>query len=133
MEGIGFELYHSLKQMEKRAGIRVEEIYVGGGGARSSVACQILSDLFGLPVKRTQTHEVSAVGAAMAAFLAQGVFRDYDEAIHSMVHEGDVFRPDSDRHKIYGQLYSGVYARLYARLEPLYRRISQITKRSDAL
>lgn len=133
LEGIAFELYDSLKRMEKRAGIRVEEIYVGGGGARSNVACQILSDLFGLPVKRTQTHEVSAVGAAMAAFLAQGLFRDYDEAIRAMVHEGDVFRPDPAGHKIYAQLYSGVYARLYPRMEPLYRRISQITKRSDAL
>lgn len=133
MEGIGFELYHSLKRMEKRAGIRVEEIYVGGGGARSNVACQILSDLFGLPVKRTQTHEVSAVGAAMAAFLAQGVFHDYDEAIRAMVHEGDVFRPDPDRHKLYAQMYRSVYARLYPRLEPLYRRISEITKRSDVL
>lgn len=133
LEGIGFELYHSLKRMEKRAGIRVEEVYVGGGGARSSVACQILSDLFGLPVKRTQTHEVSAMGAAMAAFLAQGVFHDYDEAIRCMVHEGDVFRPDPARHKVYTQLYHDVYARLYPRLEPLYRRISQITKRSDVL
>ena len=69
----------------------------------------------------------------MAAFLAQGVFHDYDEAIRGMVHEGDVFRPDPDRHKIYVQLYSGVYARLYPRLEPLYRRISEITKRSDVL
>lgn len=133
LEGIAFELYDSLKRMEKRAGIRVEEIYVGGGGARSNVACQILSDLFGLPVKRTQTHEVSAVGAAMAAFLAQGIFHDYDEAIRSMVHEGDAFHPDPDRHKLYAQLYRGVYARLYPRLEPLYRRISEITKRSDVL
>lgn len=133
LEGIGFELYHSLKRMEKRAGVRIEEIYVGGGGARSGVACQILSDMFGLPVKRTQTHEVSAVGAAMVAFLAQGVFRDYDEAIRAMVHEGDVFHPDPARHKTYAQLSSGVYARLYPRLEPLYRRISQMTKRSDAL
>lgn len=133
LEGIAFELCHSLKRMEKRAGIRVEEIYVGGGGARSDVACQILSDLFGLPVKRTQTHEVSAIGAAMAAFLAQGVFHDYDEAIRCMVHEGDVFRPDPARHKVYAQLYHDVYTRLYPRLEPLYRRISQITKRSDVL
>ena len=133
LEGIAFELYHSLRQMEKRAGIKVKELYVGGGGARSNVVCQILSDLFGLPVKRTQTHEVSAVGAAMSAFLAQGVFGSYDEAIRAMVHQGDVFRPDPEKHKLYGQLYSGVYARLYTRLEPLYRRISQITKRSDAL
>ena len=133
LEGIAFELCHSLKRMEKRAGVRIEEIYVGGGGARSGVACQILSDLFGLPVKRTQTHEVSAIGAAMTAFLAQGVFHDYDEAIRCMVHEGDVFRPDPARHKIYALLHHGVYAPLYPRLEPLYRRISQITKRSDVL
>lgn len=69
----------------------------------------------------------------MVAFLAQGVFSDYDAAIDGMVHEGDVFLPDPERHKIYEELYTGVYARLYARLEPLYRRISQITKRSDVL
>lgn len=133
LEGIGFELYHSLRRMERRAGVRIEEIYVGGGGARSNVACQILADMFELPVKRTQTHEVSAVGAAMVAFLAQGVFHDYDEAIRSMVHEGDVFHPDPNRHNVYAHLYRGVYARLFPRLEPLYRRIIQITKRSDAL
>lgn len=133
LEGIGFELYHSLRHMEKRAGIKIQELYVGGGGARSSVACQILSDLFGLSVKRTQTHEVSAVGAAMAAFLAQRVFPDYDAAIQSMVHEKDAFSPDPANHKTYERLYGDVYARLYDRLEPLYRKISQITKRSDAL
>lgn len=124
LEGIGFELYHSLRQMEQRAGVRVEQLYVGGGGARSKVACQILADLFGLPVKRTQTHEVSAVGAAMVAFLAQGVFPNYDEAIHSMVHEADTFQPDPAAHAAYQQLYRGVYARLFARLEPLYRRMN---------
>ena len=133
LEGIAFELCHSLRRMERRAGVRIEEIYVGGGGARSDVACQILADMFGLPVKRTQTHEVSAVGAAMAAFLAQGVFRSYDEAIRGMVQEGDVFVPDPAGHKLYAQLYRGAYARLYPRLEPLYRRISEITKRSDVL
>lgn len=133
LEGIAFELCHSLRRMERRAGIRVQEVFVGGGGARSGVACQILADMFGLPVKRTQTHEVSAIGAAMEAFLALGVFPGYDEAIRSMVREGAVFLPDPAGHKIYAQLYSGVYARLYARLEPLYRRMIQITKRSDVL
>ncbi len=133
LESIGFELYHSLKAMERRAKITVEELYVGGGGAKSNVACQILADMFGLPVKRTQTHEVSAVGAAMAAFLALGTFRDYEQAIAAMVHEGDVFRPAPQCHKTYARLYADAYARLFPRLEPLYRRINHITKRSDTL
>ena len=48
-----------MRHMEKKGGFRFEEIRVGGGGAQSSEICQITADMFGLPVVRTQTYEVS--------------------------------------------------------------------------
>lgn len=131
IEGIGFELYHSLRNMEKRSGLKIDELFVGGGGARSDVVCQITADIFGLPVKRIQTHEACSIGASMVAFLWGGVFRDYEDAIHHMVHETDVFMPRRIEHETYMDLYTGAYRKIFGKLEPIYRKIIKITKRRD--
>lgn len=131
IEGIGFELYRSLRNMERRSGLKIDQVFVAGGGAQSDVVCQITADIFGLPVKRIQTHEASALGASMVAFIWNGVFRDYGDAIRHMVHETDVFTPNMDAHEIYMDIYHGAYRRIFGRLEPIYRRIIKITKRRD--
>lgn len=131
IEGISFELYHSMRIMEKRSGLKIEEIYVGGGGARSDIVCQITADLFGLPVKRIQTHEACSIGASMVAFLSLGVFNSYEDAICQMVHDKDVFTPREKEHEIYLDLYNGAYRKIFHHLEPIYRRIIKITKRRD--
>ncbi len=128
IEGICFELYNSLKHMEKRSKLKIEELFVAGGGARSDIVCQITADVFGLPVKRIQTHEACSIGASMVAFTALGVFADYEEAIRSMVHEKDVFRPDKKTHEKYMALYHGAYSKIFPRVEPIYKRIIKITK-----
>lgn len=133
IEGIAFELYHSLKIMEKRSGLKIEEVYVGGGGARSDIVCQITADVFGLPIKRIQTHEACSIGASMVAFISKGIFKDYDDAISHMVHETSVFLPRPDVHETYMDLYTGAYRKIFGRLEPIYKRIIKITKRRDIL
>lgn len=132
IEGLAFELYHALRRMERRSGNRIDELYIAGGGARSDVVCRITADVFGLPVKRIQTHEASSIGASMVAFIAKGVFKDYDEAIRSMVHEKDVFRPNGEAHRIYAELYGKAYSKVFGRLQPIYKNIIKITKRRDA-
>ena len=131
IEGITFELFHSMRIMEKRSGLQIDEVFVAGGGARSDVVCQITADVFGLPVKRIQTHEACSIGASMVAFVAKGIFESYDEAIKHMVHETDVFSPREKEHETYMDLYHGAYRKIFGRLEPIYRRIIKITKRRD--
>ncbi len=133
IEGICMELYHGLQTMEKRSGKKVTELYAGGGGAKSAIVCQITADLFGLPVKRIQTHEASAVGASMAAFLAMGTFKDYEDAIAHMVQEKDVFRPDEDNHRRYMAFYNKAYALLSDKLEPIDKNIVNLLKRSSSV
>ena len=131
IEGICFELYHSLRNMERRSGLKVDQVFVGGGGAQSDVVCQITADIFGLSVKRIQTHEASSLGASMVAFIWGGVFHDYEDAIRHMVHEAAVFEPRKDAHETYMEIYNKAYRRIFGRLEPIYRRIIKITKRRD--
>lgn len=131
IEGLGFELYQSLKIMEKRAKLKVDEIYLGGGGARSDIVCRIFADIMGLPVKRIQTHEACSIGASMVAFVAKGIFDSYDSAIESMVHEKDVFLPEENTHATYMDIYHGAYSKIFGKLEPIYKKIIKITKRRN--
>lgn len=129
VEGLNFELYHSLLKMQKRSGQKIEEIYMGGGGAKSDAVCRITADMFGLPVKRIQTHEACGLGSSMVAFVSMGVYKNYDEAIKNMVHEKDVFYPREEEHETYMQLYKNAYSKIYRRLSPINKKIMRIYKR----
>ena len=130
IEGICLELYMSMKAMERRGKKHIEEIFVGGGGSKSDLACQILADTFGLPVKRIHTHEACSIGAAMVAFVAKGEFASYDEAIKSMVHEKDVFRPIPENHEVYMNIYNKVYRKIYKNVRPLYATMNNLKERN---
>lgn len=126
IEGINFALMDGMRHMEKRGGFKFEEIRVGGGGAQSSEICQITADMFGLPVIRTQTHEVSGIGSAIPAFVSLGVFKNYKEALRAMVHKKDVFKPNRCQHEIYEKLYEEVYKQIYPKLSGIYAKMSEI-------
>lgn len=130
IEGICLELYMSMKAMERRGKKHIEEIFVGGGGSKSDLACQILADTFGLPVKRIHTHEACSVGAAMVAFVSKGEFTGYDEAIKSMVHEKDVFTPIPEHHDVYMNIYNKVYRKIYKNVRPLYATMNNLKERN---
>lgn len=130
IEGICLELYMSMKAMERRGKKHIEEIFVGGGGSKSDLACQILADTFGLPVKRIHTHEACSIGAAMVAFVAKGEFASYDEAIKSMVHEKDVFMPIPENHEVYMNIYNKVYRKIYKNVRPLYATMNNLKERN---
>ncbi|MEG2002185.1 MAG: FGGY-family carbohydrate kinase [Clostridia bacterium] len=131
IEGIGFALIDGMKNMEKRGKQKITEVYVGGGGSQSDEICQITANMFGLTVKRIQTHEACGLGASMIAFKGMGEFKTIDEAIENMARDTDIFTPDENEHKIYTQLYENVYCKVYGKLEPLYKTIKRITRRDE--
>lgn len=126
IEGINFALMDGMRLLEKQARRKFTELYVGGGGAQSDEICQITADMFGLPVMRTQTFEVSGIGSAMAAFVGLKEFGSYQEASEYMVFDKDCFRPRPDQHEIYASLYEDIFRNIYGRLSPLYERMRNI-------
>lgn len=128
IEGISFELYNSFKRMERRSGQRIKCIYAGGGGSMCDAALQILADIFGLPVKRTQTNETTAIGSSLAAFVGLGVFKDYDEAASSMIHDGKTFMPNEETRSMYMNLFNGVYKNLDKSNRRFLRRLSNMPR-----
>lgn len=122
IEGINFSLIDGLKNLEKRSKTKVDCLYLAGGGSQSDEICQITANMFGLPVYRIQTYEACGLGSSMVAFVARGVFTDFDEAINSMVHIKDAFEPNMIEHKIYEDMYVNIFTKIYSRLEPLYNK-----------
>ncbi|HVN71094.1 MAG TPA: FGGY-family carbohydrate kinase [Desulfomonilia bacterium] len=127
LEGIGFELRRLSETVQGRVGVKFKEIRVGGGGSKSDTAVQIAADMFGLPVSRMATSEISALGAAIDASVATGMHATIEDAVKSMVRKGRTFEPNPESVKIYNNLYHDVYKKLYTVLEPVNRRIAQIT------
>lgn len=129
IEGINFSMIEGLHLIEKKGKLKINKLYVTGGGSRSAEICQITANMFGLPVYRTQTHEVCGVGSSMVAFVSLGVYPDFEVAAKGMIHIQDEFHPDPAEHKIYRRLYRDVYCKIFDSLLPLYERINRIMKR----
>ncbi|OQC13226.1 MAG: Glycerol kinase [Firmicutes bacterium ADurb.Bin080] len=121
IEGINFALMEGTKSLEKKTGVKVEKVAVSGGGTSSCEVCQLTADMFGVPVVRVQTYETSGLGAAICGFVGLGEFKDFDEAIGSMVHHQEPFIPDLDKHNLYQRLFEERYVKVPKRLRPIFR------------
>lgn len=120
IEGIDYALREGLERMERRGRQKIDFVTVSGGGAQSDLICQIAADIFNKPVKRVQTHETCALGAAIITFTACGTYKTVDEAVNNMVRFVDTFTPNPENVRIYDDLYKNVYMKLYKKLQKLY-------------
>jgi xylulokinase len=84
LEGVAFQMRANLEVTQALAG-RVAEAVVFGGGAKSQLWREIISDVIRLPVCWTPSVETASLGAAMLAGVGAGVFGTLDEARARMV------------------------------------------------
>lgn len=128
VEGIDFALREGLERMERRGKQKIDFIAVAGGGSQSDLICQIAADVFNKPVKRVQTYETSALGAAMSTFMATGLYKDEYEAVNAMVRYVKTFTPNPQNVKIYDNIYKNIYFKLYKKLQKFYLELDKETK-----
>ena len=98
-----------------RHGLKVERVFIGGGGAKSPLWLQIHADVLQKPIHLTREGESCALGAAMAAAVGAGIYKDFDEAATAMVAVERVVEPDPRNAQVYDELF-GRYVDLYRRL-----------------
>jgi ribulokinase len=96
-------------------GMHVSRIVAGGGGVKSSLWMQIQADVLQRPITLTRDPESCALGSGMAAAIAAGLYRDFDEAAVQMVRIERLVEPDSSLASVYDDLNKR-YAALYQRL-----------------
>jgi glycerol kinase len=79
LESVAFQTRDLVAAMEMDAGRAISSVRVDGGASLNAFLMQFQSDLLGMPLVRPRVHETTALGAAFAAGLAAGVWRDRGE------------------------------------------------------
>lgn len=79
LEATCYQTKAILDAMEKDSGKKLERLAVDGGLSNSDLCMQTQADVSGIPVDRPAMRETTALGAAIAAGLATGVWRDLEE------------------------------------------------------
>ena len=88
-------------------GIHIDEVIgIGGIALKSPFVMQVMSDVLGKPIKVCKTMQACALGAAMFAATAAGVYDKVEDAITAM-NSGfsKEYIPDPVRGKVYSELY----------------------------
>jgi glycerol kinase len=95
LEAMACSTHDVLRAMERDAGTRTTELAVDGGASLNDWLMQFQADIIGVPVRRPQLVETTALGAAGLAGIATGVWRDAEHFLGERA-EPDVFLPRRD-------------------------------------
>jgi glycerol kinase len=79
LEAICYQSRDVAEAMESDSGVHLEVLKVDGGVTANELCMQIQADVLGVPVSRPAVAETTALGAAYAAGLAVGFWKDTDE------------------------------------------------------
>lgn len=94
LENLCFAIKANGTQLEAISGLKIEEVKLGGGLAKSRCLAQILPAVLAMPVFFSETAEVSGLGAAMCAAVGSGVYSSLEEAMTAMTPEMKVVEPE---------------------------------------
>jgi xylulokinase len=125
-EGIAFSIRDILAAAQA-LGQSYTTIRLMGGGARSALWRQIIADVTGLTVERTESGDAS-FGAALIAGIGTGVFASPADAIARCVRLLDSNQPDAGTHAFYTALF-GIYKDAQAALAPLSHRLHKLNNK----
>ncbi len=93
LEAVAFQTREVLDAVNADAGVDLTELKVDGGMVANDALMQFQADILNVPVIRPVVAETTALGAAYAAGLAVGFWKDRDE-LRSNWQEGKRWEPD---------------------------------------
>lgn len=85
--------------MERDSRRKLEDLAVDGGLSNSDLCMQTQADVSGIPVVRPAMRETTALGAAIAAGMATGVWNDLDDLKDVNASGKKVFHPEMEEEK----------------------------------
>ncbi|MBQ7293072.1 MAG: xylulokinase [Clostridia bacterium] len=117
MEGVSFSLKACL-EIFAQIGVEPNKTVLCGGGAKSSLWRNMLTDVFDTETCTSSSTESCALGAAILAGVASGVYKTVKEGCVKSVFENDVLSPNSERTAAYKKYYS-IYKKVYPALKEI--------------
>ncbi|MBO5564369.1 MAG: xylulokinase [Lachnospiraceae bacterium] len=121
LEGVAFAMRDSL-EVARAQGIPVTRSKICGGGAKSALWRTIFANVMNIPLDVPASEQGPGQGGAMLAMVADGVFRDVQEACAALVHVVDTVEPTPALVARYEQQY-GKFARIYPAMKNLFPQL----------
>ena len=103
-EGIVFGHKENVESL-KTCGLINHKARFTGGAANSKTWCRMFADVLGMEVETVKSKQAGALGAAMTAGIAAGIFRDYKDAVSKAVRVEEAYMPDERNVNIYEKKY----------------------------
>jgi glycerol kinase len=105
LESIAYQTRDVVECLTRDSGLGLEALRVDGGACQNDFLMQFQADLLGVPVRRPEQLEVTALGAAALAGLGAGVWADRG-ALETARAQGTTFEPAMTRDRR-DALYAG--------------------------
>ena len=118
LEGVGFSLkdcFSLLPDLDYK-------IFISGGGAKGDLWRNIIASILNLNVNRIKQSEGGALGVAILAMVADGVYKDIDEAVKAIIKTKDTTIPNPDWILSYNKKYN-LYKKAYLGLKEYFKEL----------
>ncbi|WP_046209549.1 MULTISPECIES: FGGY-family carbohydrate kinase [Vibrio] len=127
LEAIAYSLNSNLLDLFEAKQEVLKGIVATGGGAKSALLLQILSNVTGVPVKTVKTTSVACLGAAMCAGLGVGTFSSFSMAKNRMIKYWLEITPHPIDSRQYQAIYHNHYKNIRRYTDPLFISLEPIT------
>ena len=104
-EGVIFSSVHHVNNL-KRPIESYEKAKLSGGVTNSEVWSKMMADALQIPIQTLDGTQIGAKGAVIGAGVAAHVFKDLEDGVKHMVHEGKVYMPNKELADIYRIKYA---------------------------
>lgn len=121
VEGVTFALRDSF-ELIKNLGVDIKRVRITGGGAKSNIWAQLISDIFNVEVVKIKAEEGPALGAAILAMVGCNEYKNVEDACENIVELSTVFKPNKSKVDKYDMKYVE-FTKLYPVLKELYKNI----------
>ncbi len=120
LEGVAFSLRQGMELMNIETG---RPIALGGGIANSRIWCEIIANVVGHPIVRTDVSETETLGDAMLIGHALGAVSDLGAVGKRLIAEGETIMPDPVQVELYNKRFA-LYLELYESLKSCFPKLS---------
>lgn len=119
MEGVAFSVRRALNDFAAY-GADIKTITMMGGASKSEPWIQMIASAANVNIRRLNTSDVCALGAAAIAACGAGFYPDYKSASDAMISLDRVFEPEPDDQKWYDDKFIE-FDRLWKHFEEYYK------------
>ena len=124
IEGATFAMNDTVSLLG-RLGVKIRQIRLSGGGARSRFWRRLQADIYGRTCVTINAEEGPAYGAALLAATGTGRFKNIREACKACIRVTRTIRPRPKAKRLYKDLHAQ-YVRLYPALKDQFARIAEL-------